>query len=202
MLLQGFGALTPLPTTGNLANAIQNIGGRADVVSRFNGKTDSTGGAYALIAGNASKGLQTSWSPGHRGEETSFERTGSNASLSAQLVRDPATNNFIPYTSDADAPDASRYAFLPAIYAAPTAYSAATMFQLDGTLVQATPAQQAAYDDIAAAAKADSFVGAPLCPNQTDPIRGYYCNTDAGDIDELSGEISLLTYNATTANGR
>ena len=60
-LLQGFGTLPALADHGNLANVIQNIGGRADVVSRFNGKPDNTGGVYALIAG-PSTSLQTGWS--------------------------------------------------------------------------------------------------------------------------------------------
>jgi hypothetical protein len=56
---------------------IQSIGGRADVVDRFNGKTDSTGGVYALIAG-PSNTAANSWSPGWKASEASYERTQTN----------------------------------------------------------------------------------------------------------------------------
>jgi hypothetical protein len=203
-LLQGFGTLTALPTTGNLANVIQNIGGRADVVSRLNGKTDKTGGAYALIAGNASSSLQNGWSTGYRAEETSFERTGANSSLTALLVRDPATNDFIPFVSDADSPDAvgtDRNSMLPTIYGAPTEWTDTMLRNADGSQSPATQAEQDAYQDIEAQASANGWV-TNACPNQTDKIRAYYCNTDATMISNLGVDLRSLTFDATTAGGK
>jgi hypothetical protein len=197
-LLQGFGTLTALPTTGNLGNVIQTIGGRADVVSRFNAKMDATGGVYALIAGNASTSLQTGWSAGYRAEEASFERTGANSSLTALLFRDPSTNNFIPFVADADSPDAvgtDRNSMLPMIYGAPTNWTNTMLRNADGSQSAATAAEQAAYDDIAQAASTNGWVS-NACPNQPDKIRAYYCTTDATMIANLGTNLRELTYQA------
>ena len=54
------GPFQSLPADGQLANVIQSIGGRADVVDRFTGTPNSTGGVYALIAGTSPGGANSS----------------------------------------------------------------------------------------------------------------------------------------------
>ena len=194
-LLQGFGALPAVPTSTTLANVIQNMGGRADVVSRFNGKSDSTGGAYALITApyTAPDGTVTP-----RANENSFERTGT-GSLNALLVRDSAQSDYIPLVSDTGAPDpvspefgTARNQLLPLIYSAPSSWS--NWIPQNGSLGPATPAQQAAFTDILSTVTSKKWVsssqGSELCPDAPDVLRGYYCNSDATLLTVLLQEIS------------
>lgn len=179
-----------------LANVIQNImGGRADVVSRFNGKSDSMGGVYALITApyTAPDGTLT-----RRIKENSFERTGT-GSLNALLVRDSAQNDYIPLVSDTGAPDAvspqfgtARNQLLPLIYSAPSSWS--NWIPQNGSLGPATPAQQAAFNDILATVTSKKWVDSSqdneLCTDAPDVLRGYYCNSTATLLTVLLDEIS------------
>ena len=121
VLLQGFGALPAIPDGSALSNALVSAGARADVVDRFNGKTDSAGGVYALISGmHAGGGANT------QTRETSFERRGA-GSLSALLVRaaTDAYDDYIPFNSDngpVDPVASNRYRLMPMLYAAPTTW--------------------------------------------------------------------------------
>jgi hypothetical protein len=104
LLLEGFGKLPAIDSSTNLANVIQGVGGRADVVDRFNGKTDSTGGVYALITG-PSNSVEHSWGGGWKASEASYERTHTNGSLTALMVRDSTQDAYIPFHADSGAPD-------------------------------------------------------------------------------------------------
>jgi hypothetical protein len=175
ILLQAFGNVPAVSSASNLANAIQSIGGRADVVDRFNGKTDPTGGVYALISAG-SRTANNAWS-NDAADEASFERTGATGTLSALLVRDATENDYIPFSSDSGMPDAagsSRYDFLPLIYQAPTDWTN-WIRNDDGTLRAPSAAESAAYADLLSQVVRHHWVPATqLCPTAPDAIRGYY----------------------------
>ena len=124
-MLEGFGPDLPaIPASSPLANAIQSRGGRADVVSRFTGTPDSSGGVYGLISGPSAT-LANSWSPGWDAQEASFERTQSSGSVAGVLTRDASSNAYVPYNADGGGPDQTgdRYGILPTIYAAPNGWT-------------------------------------------------------------------------------
>ena len=203
-LLQGFGNLPAIGSDTNLGNVLQNIGGRADVVDRFNGKTDSTGGVYALIAGPSPTAKNT-WS-NYAAEEASFERTGTTGTLSALLIRDAAANNYIPFTADSAAPDpigTSRNSFLPTVYSTPVDWTN-WIRNDDGSLGKPTDPQAAAYSDLVSQVQSHHWVPATkLCPAAPDAIRGYYCDTDPDALGVLLNRISnQLKFNPTTAGSR
>ena len=204
MLLEGFGTLPAIASSTNLGNVIQSIGGRADVVDRFNGKTDSTGGVYGLIAGPSSTAAN-SWSPGWKASEASYERTQTNGSLTALMVRDSTGDAYIPFNTDSGVPDVTgqnRYDLLPMIYAAPTDWTN-WIRNGDGSLSVPTSGQAAAYSDLLAEVVGNGWVpSTPLCPTAPDPIRGYYCDTDATHLTTLAGRINTLTFDATKAGNR
>jgi hypothetical protein len=204
-ILQAFGNVPAVPASSKLAAAIQSLGGRADVVDRFNGTADSTGGVYALVSGG-SIGAANSWSPNFKGTESSFERTGTSGSLTALLVRDATQDDYVPFSSDSAAPapaGANPYSFLPMAYAAPSDWSR-WVRNSDGTLGTATTAQNAALSDLVSQVVSHGWVPTTkLCPNAPDAIRGYYCTTNAANLQTLLSRISnQLSFSATTANGR
>ena len=203
-LLQGFGNLPAIGSDTNLGNELQNIGGRADVVSRFNGKPDSTGGVYSLIAG-PSPTAKNEWS-NYAAEEASFERTGTTGTLSALLVRDATDNDYIPFTADSAAPDplgTSRNGFLPTVYATPMDWTNWVRND-DGSLGTPTGRQTAAYSDLVSQVQSHHWVPkTQLCPAAPDAIRGYYCETDPDALGMLLNRISnQLKFNPTTAGSR
>jgi hypothetical protein len=211
VLLQGFGGLPPIDSSTALANKIQTIGGRADVVDRFNSSWDSTGGVYALISAPSPTAHNT-WSS-YAAAEVSDERTGAfgsqpgtSGSLSALLVRDAAANDYIPMTSDSGAPDpdgTSRYGIMPIAYAAPSSWTN-WIRNDDGTLRAPTTAESAAYGDLLKQVQSHDWVPkTQLCPTAPDAIRGFYCTTDANSLQTLLNRISnQLKFNAGTAGGR
>jgi hypothetical protein len=203
ILLQAFGTVPAVPSSTNLGNVIQNLGGRTDVVDRFNGKADSTGGVYALVTG-ASKTANNKWS-GYAASEASFERTGTSGTVTGLLMRDATQNDYVPLTSDTAAPDATggnRYGFLPLIYAPPTDW---TNWIRDGktTLRAPTTAEAAAYADLLTAVQNSSWAPASnLCSDAPDTIRGQYCNTDATQLSNFDARIDGLRFDPTVAGGR
>jgi hypothetical protein len=205
LLLEGFGTLPAIASNTNLGNVIQSIGGRADVVDRFNGKTDSTGGVYGLISGPSSTGEEPWGSGGRTASEASYERTQANGSLTALMVRDSTADGYIPFTTDSGAPDVTgqnRYDLLPMIYAPPTDWTN-WIRNSDGTLSAPTSGQAAAYSDLLADVVDNGWAPSkPLCPTAPDAIRGYYCDTDATQLETLAGRIDTLTFDAGKAGSR
>ncbi len=203
-LLQAFGTV-PAPSA-NLAAAIQALGGRSDVVSRFNGKGDASGGVYALISApytDPSSGKATIMA-----EENSSERTGT-GSLNALLVRDSQQNDLIPLDSDNGTPDpvdvtagAGRMALVPLVYSAPTPWSQ-WVPNGNGGLRAGTTAENAALADIITAAGNAGYIPTKasndLCPNSPDRLRGAYCNASDSDLSILQDNLGRLTFNSALA---
>jgi hypothetical protein len=201
-LLQGFGKLAAIDPTSDLGAKLQSIGGRADVASRFNGTTDSTGGVYALISGRSQTDHNT-WSS-YAADEASYERTKT-ASESGLLVRDAYSNDYIPLTADSSAPDpagSSRYGIMTTAYAAPSSW-ANWIRDDDGSLRAPTAAETSAWNSLYKQVLAHNWVPkTPLCSGAPDLIRAYYCKTDANALQTLMDRISgQLHFNSTTANG-
>jgi hypothetical protein len=203
-IIQAFGNVPALQPSSNLAQTLQQFGGRADVVDRFNGKTDSTGGVYSLISGGSSKSAN-SWSPGFKATEASYERTGTTGTQTALLIRDADGNDYVPFNTDSAAPDpagSNRYSFLPMVYAPPSNWTA-WVRNTDGTRSAPTAAQTAAFDDLLGDVTKMNWVPkTPLCPNAPDAIRGDYCNTNATQLQTLLSRVSSLSFDADTAGSR
>jgi hypothetical protein len=202
IMLQAFGNVPALDNAGNLANTIQTYGGRADVVDRFDGNRDASGGVYSLISG-ASPTANNAWS-GYAADEASVERNGTSGTLSALLVRDAADNDYIPFTSDFGASDptgTNRYSFLPLIYSAPTDWTNWVRDEDTGALRAPTTAESAAYADVLKQVVTKNWVPkTPLCATAPDAIRADYCDTDAVHLETLLSRVSTqLKFNATTA---
>jgi hypothetical protein len=202
ILVQGFGTLPAIDASTALANKIQAIGGRTDVVDRFNQTSDPTGGVYALISG-PSPTAKNHWSR-YAAAEASHERTGGSGSLSALLVRDATANDYIPMTSDSAAPDpagSSRYGILPVAYAAPSSWT--NWIHDNGTLRAPTTAETTAYAELLREVQSNDWVPrTQLCPDAPDAIRGYYCTTDATKLQTLMDHISGLAFDVSAANGQ
>ncbi|RKQ93011.1 hypothetical protein C8N24_2870 [Solirubrobacter pauli] len=193
-LLQGFGQLPPIPVTSYIAQTLQNFGGRADVVSRFNGKADPTGGVYSLITAQ-SPTANNKWSA-WAAAEASFERTGTTGTQTALLVRDANANDYIPFNADSATPDPNgqnRYGLMPLIYGAPSSW-ANWVRNPDGTLRAGTAGENAALAAIAAEATAQGWVPTvPTCPDAPDVIRGDYCNTNTTSVQNLKDDVNAIT---------
>lgn len=206
-LLEGFGPDLPaIPATSALANAIQNHGGRADVVARFTGTADSTGGVYGLIAGPSAT-LANSWSPGWDAQEASFERTQSSGSVAGVLTRDASSNAYIPYNADAGGPDQTgdRYGILPTIYA-PSAGWTNWVVGPGSQLNAPTPAETAAYQEMLTESQGAQWLqitsqDTQCSKFQPDIIRAQFCDTSATDLNSAQAGFDKLSFNATTANG-
>ena len=208
IVLQAFGIVPSLPADGQLANVIQSIGGRADVVDRFTGTPNSTGGVYALIAGT-SPGGANSWSPGWRAIESSYERTGTSGALSALLARDSTGDAYVPYSgysSGLTASNATDYAFLPLAYAPPSSWAdwVRPLGNANGQLSAPTTAESAAYSDMLTEITNNGWLPSTMaCPNAPDALRGFYCTTDASKLINLKSQIAnQLPFDAGVANGR
>jgi hypothetical protein len=204
VLLQAFGRVPAPGLSSNLATAIAAVGGRADVVSRVNG-ADASGGVYALISGSSGT-ANNKWSE-YAADEASFERTQATGTLTSLLVRDATQNNYIPFSSDHGALDpagANRYSFLPLIYQAPTDWTNWVRDDVTGALRAPTPQESAAFTDLVNEVAARNWVPkTKLCPTAPDVIRGYYCDTDATQMETFLNRVSnQLKFNATTANNR
>jgi hypothetical protein len=204
VLLQGWGKLPAITDGSPLQQTLIKLGARGDVIDRFNGTSDGNGGTYALVSGlhSGAGTFQT--------EESSAERTGK-GSLSGLLVRGSSDlwNDYIPFASDDNGPDAladNRYRTLPMLYTPPTPWTDWVRENQTGPLRPATAGENAALAAIVkyATAPAQNWVDISTpCPNAPDPIRGYYCDTNASDIDTLYEEEQKLTYDPAdgAANG-
>jgi len=201
-LLQAFGKVAALPGNGNLANAIEAIGGRADVVDRF-GPGDATGGVYSLI-GAPTSGRANAWSPGYRAEEASFERTGTTGTLTSLLVRDPSANDYIPFATDSatlDPNGSNRYSLMAQVSGPATSWN--QWIRNGQQLLAPTTAQNAAYNDLLTQVTNEGFVpNQMLCPAAPDVIRGFYCTTAQSDLGDLATNILTLDFDAGTAGSR
>ena len=204
VMLEGFGSLPAISSTGALAQEIAAIGGNADVISRFGPtqKPDANGGEYALITGRYTTPKGAVW----RAQEASSERTGY-GSLNALLVRDATQNDYVSMTASAGVPDpsgATSQQLMPLIYQAPSPW---TDWVPDGNggLRAPTAGEQAAFDDIAAQMQSNGWVSQTneLCPNAPDPVRGALCNSDPTALSSIANEVTGLQFDATkgTAGG-
>jgi hypothetical protein len=200
-ILQAFGTVPAVPDTSNLAQTIQQLGGNADVVSRFNGKADSTGGVYSLISGPHFRGNVM----GPEADEASFERTGATGSQTALLVRDAGGNAYVPLTGDSATPDAAgsnRYSIMQTAYAPPTDWTN-WVHTKTGGLRAPTAGETAALADIVSDATGNHWVPTnKLCPTAPDAIRGYYCTTNATALTTLLTRVSGLKFDSDTAGAR
>jgi hypothetical protein len=199
VILEGFGSLPAISSTGALAQQITAIGGNADVISRFgpNQKPDANGGEYALITGRYTTPKGAVW----RAQETNSERTGY-GSLNALLVRDATQNDYVPMTASAGVPDpsyATSQQLMPLIYQAPSPW---TDWVPDGNggLRAPTVGEQAAFGDIAAQMQSNGWVSKTneLCPNAPDPVRGALCNSDATALESIANEVTGLQFDQPT----
>ena len=198
VFLQAFGTVAAPAGASNLANAIQGFGGRADVVSRFNGTADPTGGVYALIASN-SKDITFDKVDFelYNAKEASFERTRTTGTLSALMIRTASRNDYTVLSSDtaaADAAGTNRYGFLPLVHQAPTDWTNWVRDGGNGSLRAPTAAENAAFQYILTQS-AGWLPNTPYCANATDGIRGYYCTTNADDLNGLKTDIVSIDYN-------
>jgi hypothetical protein len=198
VLLEAFGSVPAVAQSTGLSHIIAQAGGHADVISRFNGKTDGNGGVYALIAG-----LHNSSGPQTQVKETSFERAQS-GSLSSLMVRGGTYDydDYIPFVADNGTPDplnSNRDSLLPALYAAPASWTNWVRVDQTGPLRAPSAGETAALKYIVGYATnpdQDWVDIAQPCPNAPDPIRGYYCDTNANDLETLYDELSHMTYDA------
>src|SRR6201999_488653 len=181
------------------SQALAAAGARDDVISRFDGTTDANGGAYALISG-----LHSGGTPNTQVEEMSAERTTTSGSMSALLVRGGTDlwNDYIPFVSDGAAPDplaSNRYRVMPMLYAPQTTWANWVRVNQTGPLRAPTAGETAALNYIVGYATDPNQnwvdISTP-CPNAPDPIRGYYCDTNASDLGTLHDEIAGMSYNA------
>ncbi len=206
-MLEGFGPDLPaIPASSALANAIQNRGGRADVVSRFTGTPDSSGGVYGLIAGPSAT-LANSWSPGWDAQEASFERTQSSGSVAGVLTRDASSNAYVPYDADGGGPDQTgdRYGILPTIYAAPSGWTN-WIVGAGRELNAPTPAEAAAYQEMLSESQGAQWLqvtsqNTQCSKFQPDIIRAQFCDASPTDLNTAQAGFDKLSFNAAIANG-
>ena len=197
-LLQGFGTLPNFSSSGPLSTAINEVGGRSDVLSRLNGAQDPKGAAYSLVAGTYTfpGGNLKGW----RAKEASAERTGT-ANINALLVRDSTANDYIPLTYDTAAPDVvgqGHNDLLPLVYQAPSD-PYAWMPNGSGGFRYPNGPESAAFDDIQSAMVTKSWISPqnPLCTGAIDTVRSALCNNDETDLTNIATDVRGLSFDAT-----
>ena len=189
-------------TWGDVGQVISVLGGNADVFSLLNGRIDTSGGAYALIAGygsltRAEPGGTTSTRTPWTAAEISFERTQQSGILSASLVRDGETGDYrvIDSVNSCAGPHRRQPGRLRgAGVRPPTTYAQKWLTKQTGVFITPTTAQQAAMNYITGYAPGQKWTATDqACANAPDPVRGTYCEVAGVSTlyDHLHDDISF-----------